>query len=91
MARSIKKGFYVPHYLKRKVKKAQEEKNPKPIETYARNATIIPDFVGQTFKVHNGRSMSPVYITEEMIGHKTGEFAPTRTFRGHTNKTKKNK
>lgn len=89
MARSIKKGPYIPHFLIKKIEKAIQDKSPKPIETYARQATITPEFVGLNFKIHNGRKFIPLFVTEDTVGHKLGEFAPTRTFRGHTNKNKK--
>lgn len=89
MARSIKKGPYVPYFLIKKIEGATAKKSQKPIETYARSATITPDFVGFTFKVHNGKKFIPFFATEDTVGHKLGEFAPTRSFRGHTNKKKK--
>lgn len=89
MARSIKKGPYVPHYLIKKIEVATAENSKKPIETYARAATITPDFVGITFKVHNGKKFIPVFVTEDMVGHKLGEFSVTRTYKGHTTKKKK--
>lgn len=84
MARSIKKGPYVFHKLLTKVEKAQESKKKSVIKTWSRASMIIPDMVGLTIAVHNGRSFVPVYVTENMVGHKLGEFAPTRTFKGHT-------
>lgn len=83
MPRSIKKGPYVDHKLMKKVEKAQETSNRKPIKTWSRSSTIIPDFVGITFNVHNGKTFMPVLVTENMVGHKLGEFAPTRSFRSH--------
>lgn len=86
MGRSLKKGPYVDEKLYRKVEKQLEAGTKQPIKTWARRSTIVPEFVGFTFKVHNGRAFNDVYITEDMVGHKLGEFALTRTFRGHTNK-----
>ncbi|HOJ86211.1 MAG: 30S ribosomal protein S19 [Elusimicrobiales bacterium] len=83
MGRSSKKGAYVEPSLMEKVKKALETGDKKPIKTWSRRTTIIPDFVGLTFMVHNGKKFLPVYITERMIGHKLGEFSFTRTFKGH--------
>jgi small subunit ribosomal protein S19 len=84
MARSLKKGPYIAHHLLKKVEKAAEGKKKTVIKTWARSSMISPDFVGQTFAVHNGNKFIPVYVTENMVGHKLGEFAPTRTFRGHS-------
>ena len=81
MARSVKKGPFVDEYLPKKADRAKKDK--KPIKTWSRRSTIIPDFVGLTFAVHNGKKFVPVYVTENMVGHKLGEFAPTRTFKGH--------
>ncbi|MEM7362148.1 MAG: 30S ribosomal protein S19 [Bacteroidota bacterium] len=89
MARSIKKGPYVPYHLLKKIEKATERKDPRPIKTYARGATITPDFVGFKFDVHNGKKFIPFFASEDTVGHKLGEFAPTRTFKGHTSKKKK--
>lgn len=89
MARSLKKGPYVEHHLLNKVNKANDSSDKKAIKTWSRRSVITPDFVGHTFKVHNGKMFIPVYIVEEMVGHKLGEFSPTRTFRGHDKKTKK--
>ena len=86
MSRSLKKGPYVDEKLYRKVEKAQESGKREPIKTWARACTIVPEFVGVTFLVHNGRVFNEVYVTEDMVGHKLGEFSITRTFRGHTNK-----
>lgn len=83
MARSVWKGPFVDGYLMRKVKALLESGRRDPIKTWSRRSTIIPDFVGVTFSVHNGRKFIPVLVTEEMVGHKLGEFAPTRTFNGH--------
>ena len=86
MGRSIKKGPYVDPKLATKVANLGEAGKQVPIKTWARSCTIPPDFVGSTFLVHNGRQHVKVFVTENMVGHKLGEFAPTRTFRGHTNK-----
>ncbi len=86
MSRSLKKGPYVDEKLYRKVEKLVEDGRREPIKTWARRCTIVPEFVGHTFQVHNGRVFMDVFITEDMVGHKLGEFALTRTFRGHTNK-----
>lgn len=89
MARSIKKGPYVDAKLEKKVEAMAEGKSKKGvIKTWSRRSTITPDFVGQTFAVHNGNKFIPVYVTEFMVGHKLGEFAPTRNFRGHGGKQK---
>ncbi len=89
MARSIKKGFYVDPTLQDKVEQAQQAGARKPVQTWSRRSTITPDFVGVTFNVHNGKSFVPVYVTENMVGHKLGEFALTRNFKGHGSHTKK--
>lgn len=86
MSRSIKKGPYVSFKLENKVGKLNESGKKAVIKTWSRRSMIIPDFVGHTFAVHNGNKFIPVYITENMVGHKLGEFSPTRTFRGHTAK-----
>ncbi len=83
MARSIKKGPFVDDHLLRKVMKARETNDRRVIKTWSRRSTIIPEMVGLTFAVHNGRKFIPVFVTENMVGHKLGEFAPTRTFYGH--------
>ncbi|HLS10650.1 MAG TPA: 30S ribosomal protein S19 [Flavobacteriaceae bacterium] len=83
MARSLKKGPYVYYKLNRKVEAAQESKKKSVIKTWSRSSMITPDFVGLTIAVYNGRQFIPVYITENMVGHKLGEFSPTRSFRGH--------
>ena len=83
MARSIKKGPYVEDGLMRKVVRAQDSGSKQVIKTWSRRSTITPDFIGMTFAVHNGNKFIPVYITENMVGHKMGEFAPTRTYYGH--------
>ena len=86
MSRSAKKGPYVDEKLFRKVSKLNENRAKQPIKTWARACTIVPEFVGHTFQVHNGRAFPDVFITEDMVGHKLGEFSHTRLFRGHTNK-----
>ncbi|MDR2417276.1 MAG: 30S ribosomal protein S19 [Holosporales bacterium] len=83
MARSVWKGPFVDGYLIKKAQAAQQSGRRDPVKTWSRRSTIIPDFVGITFAVHNGRKFIPVFVTEEMIGHKLGEFSPTRTFHGH--------
>ncbi len=83
MARSIRKGPYVFHKLLKKVEKAKESNKKTVIKTWSRSSMIIPDMVGETIAVHNGKIHVPVYVTENMVGHKLGEFAPTRTFKGH--------
>ncbi len=83
MARSIKKGPFVDGHLLAKVAKAQASGDKKPIKTWSRRSTVLPDFVGLTIAVHNGKQHIPVYITENMVGHKLGEFSLTRTFKGH--------
>ena len=89
MGRSLKKGPYVDAKLLKKVEKQNEDGRKEPVKTWARACTISPEFVGHTFLVHNGRAHISVYVTEDMVGHKLGEFAPTRTFRGHGAKGKK--
>lgn len=84
MPRSIKKGPFVDHHLAKKVAEAQNARVKKPIKTWSRRSMITPDMVGLTFQVHNGRTHIPVFVTENMVSHKLGEFAPTRTFKGHT-------
>lgn len=84
MARSIKKGPYVEESLARKIRKAMEQGDRKVIKTWSRRSTITPDMVGLTFAVHNGRKFMPVFVTENMVGQKLGEFSPTRTFHGHS-------
>ena len=83
MSRSTKKGPFVDPNVLEKVQKLNASGEKKPIKTWARQCTITPEFIGHTFSVHNGRKFLPVYVTEQMVGHKLGEFAPTRTFRGH--------
>lgn len=89
MGRSLKKGPFVEPGLIEKIEKRDANRSKEPIKTWARRSTISPEFVGHTFLVHNGRIHISVYVTEEMVGHKLGEFSPTRTFRGHTQKSKK--
>ena len=88
MARSLKKGPFVDPKLERKVDKMNEAPQKRLIKTWARRSIISPDFVGHTFGVHNGNKFIPVYVTENMVGHKLGEFAPTRTYRGHAGNRK---
>ncbi len=83
MPRSVKKGPFVDESLMRKVRRAQEVQDRRMIKTWSRRSTVIPDFVGLTLAVHNGKKFIPVFVTENMVGHKLGEFAPTRTFYGH--------
>ena len=84
MSRSIKKGPYVDPKLMKKFKKMVSSSDRKPIKTWSRRSTIVPEFVGYTFTVHNGKSFIPVFITENMVGHKLGEFSPSRLFRKHS-------
>ena len=84
MARSVWKGPYFDITLYKKVKKTKEENSKSPIKTWSRRSTIIPDFVGVTLSVYNGKSFIPVFVTEDMVGHKLGEFSPTRLFKGHS-------
>ena len=84
MARSIKKGPFVDGHLMKKVEAASAAKDKRPIKTWSRRSTVLPDFVGLTIAVHNGKQHIPVYVTENMVGHKLGEFALTRTFKGHS-------
>lgn len=83
MPRSIKKGPFVDHHLMAKVSDAQESGSKRVIKTWSRRSTILPEFVGLTFAVHNGKKFVPVFVTDNMVGHKLGEFAPTRTYYGH--------
>jgi len=89
MARSLKKGPFIDYKLWIKVQKMNETGKKAVIKTWARRSTIPPEFVGHTFAVHNGNKFIPVYVTENMVGHKLGEFAPTRTFKGHAGHNKK--
>lgn len=88
MARSLKKGPYVYYKLLNKLEKAKESKKKSVIKTWSRSSMVIPDMVGETIAVHNGRTFVPVFVTENMVGHKLGEFAPTRTYKGHTGNRK---
>jgi small subunit ribosomal protein S19 len=88
MARSIKKGPFVDGHLQAKVEKARAVNDKKPIKTWSRRSTITPDFVGLTIAVHNGKQHIPVYVSENMVGHKLGEFSLTRTFKGHSSDRK---
>jgi len=88
MSRSLKKGPYVTEKLFRKVQTAKAADNRSPIRTWARRCTIVPEFIGMTFEIHNGKIFHKLYVTEEMVGHKLGEFSPTRTFRGHSGSRK---
>ncbi|MGL4367124.1 MAG: 30S ribosomal protein S19 [Brevinemataceae bacterium] len=94
MARSIKKGPYIDASLYKKVASAQQtiaSGNPKPIKTWSRRSTILPEMIGLTFQVHNGKIFIPVYVNENMVGHKLGEFSPTRVFKGHAGSKKAGK
>lgn len=83
MARSLKKGPFVDHHLLKKVVDQNAQATKKPIKTWSRRSMIIPDMIGHTFEVHNGRKFITVFVTENMVGHRLGEFSPTRTFKGH--------
>lgn len=89
MSRSLKKGPYVDEKLLNKIKQMNEKNEKKVIKTWSRRSTIFPEMVGHTIAVHDGRKHVPVYVTEDMVGHKLGEFAPTRTFRGHGSHTER--
>ena len=89
MARSLKKGPFCDDHLLNKINVARAANDKKVIKTWSRRSTVLPDFVGMTLAVHNGRKFVPVYVTENMVGHKVGEFAPTRSFHGHTMADKK--
>ncbi|MCK5862327.1 MAG: 30S ribosomal protein S19 [Candidatus Hydrogenedentes bacterium] len=84
MSRSLKKGYFLDDHLLQKVLKQQRERDRRVIKTWSRRSMIIPDMVGLTIAVHNGKTFIPVFLTENMVGHKLGEFSPTRTYRGHT-------
>ena len=84
MSRSTKKGPFIDDHLAKKVDKAIESKDKKMIKTWSRRSTIIPDMIGMTFAVHNGKNFIPVFVSENMVGHKLGEFSPSRTFKGHS-------
>ena len=87
MGRSLHKGPFVDDHLQKKVDTMNEKNEKKVMRTWSRRSTILPEFIGHTFGVHNGRKFIPVYVTENMVGHKLGEFSPTRTFKGHTAKS----
>ena len=89
MPRSLKKGPFIEPHLLKKVMIAQESMSNRVIKTWSRRSTIVPEMVGITLAVHNGKKFIPVFVTEDMVGHKLGEFSPTRTFKGHTSKTAK--
>ncbi|MGL2880204.1 30S ribosomal protein S19 [Helicobacter pylori] len=89
MSRSIKKGPFIDYHLMKKTLKAKEGKDNRPIKTWSRRSTILPEMIGFTYNVHNGRVFIPVYITENHVGYKLGEFAPTRTFKGHKGSVQK--
>ena len=89
MPRSVKKGPFLDDHLLKKIKHLNETNERIAIKTWSRRSTIIPEMVGHTISVHNGRKFIPVYITENMVGHKLGEFSPTRTFKGHTGRTER--
>ncbi len=89
MARSLKKGPFIDPYLVERIAEMNRRNDKKIVKTWSRRSTIIPDFVGHTLAVHNGKKFIPIFITENMVGHKLGEFSPTRTFRAHGGKTKK--
>jgi small subunit ribosomal protein S19 len=91
MPRSLKKGPFVDHHLMKKVDEANDRNNKNVIKTWSRRSLVTPDFVGHTIAIHNGRKFIPVYISENMVGHKLGEFAPTRSFRGHAGAKDKGK
>jgi small subunit ribosomal protein S19 len=89
MARSLKKGPFIDHNIDKKIEVMNQSGKKSVVKTWARRSTIPPEFVGHTFAVHNGNKFIPVYVTENMVGHKLGEFAPTRTFKGHSGNNKK--
>jgi len=91
LPRSVKKGPFVDESLMKKVKRAEEENTHQVIKTWSRRSTILPDFIGLTFAVHNGKKFIPVFITEDMVGYKLGEFSPTRIFHSHTRGDKKSR
>jgi small subunit ribosomal protein S19 len=91
MSRSVKKGPFIDGHLQKKVDEANKSGQKKVIKTWSRRSTILPEFVGHTFAVHNGNKFIPVYVTENMVGHKLGEFSPTRTFRVHSGSTRTDK
>nr|YP_009220415.1 ribosomal protein S19 [Ulva fasciata]YP_009256603.1 30S ribosomal protein S19 [Ulva linza]YP_009424420.1 ribosomal protein S19 [Ulva flexuosa]YP_009440095.1 30S ribosomal protein S19 [Ulva prolifera]YP_009633135.1 ribosomal protein S19 [Ulva lactuca]YP_010020456.1 30S ribosomal protein S19 [Ulva gigantea]YP_010020522.1 30S ribosomal protein S19 [Ulva lacinulata]YP_010020588.1 30S ribosomal protein S19 [Ulva sp. A AF-2021]YP_010530040.1 ribosomal protein S19 [Ulva tepida]YP_010835500.1 r len=89
MSRSLKKGPFVAEHLLKKVQQLNKNNEKKVVETWSRSSTIVPIMIGHTIAVHNGREHIPIFITDQMVGHKLGEFAPTRTFKGHIKKDKK--
>ncbi len=89
MPRSVKKGPYIQESLWKKVEAARESQSQRVIKTWSRRSTILPEMIGLTFAVHNGKKFFPVFVTEDMVGHKLGEFSPTRTFHGHSGDRKK--
>ncbi len=89
MARSVKKGPFIDDHLEKVITRMNQERDKKVIKTWSRRSTITPEMVGHTIAVHNGRKFIPVYVTENMVGHKLGEFSPTRTFKGHSDKAEK--
>nr|AYD72461.1 30S ribosomal protein S19 [Batophora oerstedii]AYD72481.1 30S ribosomal protein S19 [Batophora occidentalis] len=89
MTRSLKKGPFVANHLLKKIEKLNEKNEKKVITTWSRSSTIVPIMIGHTIAVHNGKEHIPIFITDQMVGHKLGEFAPTRTYRGHTKSDKK--
>lgn len=91
MGRSLKKGPFIDDSLMKKVVEQNEKGDKRVVKTWSRRSTIFPDFIGHTFAVYDGRKHVPVYVTEDMVGHKLGEFAPTRTFKGHVDSDKKSK
>ena len=88
MGRSLKKGPYIDERLEKRVEELNRGRQKKVLKTWARRCTVLPEFVGHTLAVHNGNKFIPIYVTENMVGHKLGEFVPTRVFRGHTEKAK---
>lgn len=91
MGRSLKKGPFIDDHLMKKVVELNEKGEKRVVKTWSRRSTIFPDFIGHTFAVYDGRKHVPVYVSEDMVGHKLGEFAPTRTFKGHVDNDKKSK
>lgn len=91
MARSIKKGPFIDDHLMKKIIVLNQENKKSVVKTWSRRSTITPDFIGHTFAVHNGKKFVPVYVTENMVGHKLGEFSPTRNYKGHTGHTAEDK
>lgn len=91
MGRSLKKGPFVDDHLMKKVEELNKKSEKRVVKTWSRRSTIFPDFIGHTFAVYDGRKHVPVYVSEDMVGHKLGEFAPTRTFKGHVDNDKKSK